>query len=100
MQAAIRQIPRYKWWVFGSVAIGIFMSVVDHGSVLIALPNIEGHFGANLSSVQWVVIGYSLAISICLLPSARLGDILGPSRPGGGQAAGRATSRKIRQAST
>ena len=42
----------YKWWVFGTVAIGTFMSVVDHGSVLVALPEIEAHFGTDLPTVQ------------------------------------------------
>ena len=53
------------------------MSVVDHGSVLVALPEIEGHFGTDLPTVQWVVLGYLLAISALLLPMGRLGDIVG-----------------------
>ena len=73
----IIQSPNYKWWVFGTIAIGTFMSVVDHGSVLIALPEIESHFGTDLSTVQWVVVGYTLAISVLLLPMGRLGDIVG-----------------------
>ena len=32
-----------KWQVFGTIAIGSFLSVVDHGSVLVALPQIESH---------------------------------------------------------
>ena len=53
------------------------MSVVDHGSVLVALPEIESHFGTDLPTVQWVVLGYLLAISALLLPMGRLGDIVG-----------------------
>ena len=53
------------------------MSVVDHGSVLVALPDIEGHFGTDLPTVQWVIVGYALAISVLLLPMGRLGDIMG-----------------------
>jgi len=29
--------------VFGTIAVGSFLSVVDHGSVLVALPQIESH---------------------------------------------------------
>lgn len=69
--------PNYRWWVFGTIAIGTFMSVVDHGSVLVALPEIESHFGTDLPTVQWIIIGYALAISVLLLPMGRLGDIVG-----------------------
>ena len=77
---AIAHSPRYKWWVFCTIAIGIFFSVVDHGSVLVALPDIESHFGADLPTVQWVVVGYSLVISVLLLPVGKLADIVGRKR--------------------
>ncbi|MSQ05962.1 MAG: DHA2 family efflux MFS transporter permease subunit [Dehalococcoidia bacterium] len=76
MFASLAQRPSYKWWVFWTIAIGTFMSVVDHGSVLVALPEIEAHFQSDLPTVQWVVVGYALAISVLLLPMGRLGDIL------------------------
>ena len=65
-----------KWQVFGTIAIGSFLSVVDHGSVLVALPQIESHFNSDLPTVQWLVIGYALAISVFMLPMGRLGDIV------------------------
>jgi len=77
---AIRQSPNYKWWAFGTIAIGSVISVVDTGSVLVALPDIERHFNTNLATVQWVVVGYALAISVLLLPMGRLGDIAGRKR--------------------
>ena len=67
----------YKWWIFWTIATGTFFSVVDHGSVLIALPGIESHFDATLESVQWVVVAYALTISVLLLPMGRLGDVVG-----------------------
>ena len=51
MLKTLTQSSNYKWWVFGTVAIGTFMSVVDHGSVLVALPEIEGYFGTDLPTV-------------------------------------------------
>lgn len=62
------------------MAAGTFFSVVDHGSVLIALPGIEAHFDATLESVQWVVVAYALTISVLLLPMGRLGDVVGRRR--------------------
>ena len=70
----------YKWWVFWTIATGTFFSVIDHGSVLIALPEIENHFDATLESVQWVVVAYALTISVLLLPMGRLGDVIGRRR--------------------
>lgn len=70
----------YKWWAFGALALGMFTNVADHGSVIVALPTIADHFLTDLPTVQWVVIGYALAISAFLMPMGRLGDIVGPKR--------------------
>ena len=80
MISAIKSSANYKWWVFGTIAVGTFLSVVDHGSVLVALPSIERHFGSDLPTVQWIVVGYALAISVLILPMGRLGDIIGRRR--------------------
>ena len=76
----ITSSPAFKWWNFWTIAAGTFFSVVDHGSVLIALPGIESHFDATLESVQWVVVAYALVISVLLLPMGRLGDVIGRRR--------------------
>jgi len=75
--SAIKASCNYKWWVFGTIGIGTFLSVVDHGSVMVALPSIEHHFGSDLPTVQWIVVGYALVISVLILPMGRLGDIIG-----------------------
>ena len=54
--------------------------MADHGSVSVALPTISEHFGADLPTSQWVVIGYTLTISAFLLPMGRLADIAGRKR--------------------
>ena len=77
MLSRVRDGRSYKWWVFAAIAIGTFVSVVDNGSVLVALPEIEEHFGSDLPTVQWVVVGNALAISALILPMGRLGDIAG-----------------------
>ena len=69
----ITSSPSYKWWAFWTIATGTFFSVVDHGSVLVALPGIESHFDASLESVQWVVVAYALVISVLLLPMGTTG---------------------------
>ncbi len=70
----------YSRWAFVALAIGLFTSVSDHGSVTVALPTISEHFGADLPTTQWVVIAYTLTISALLLPMGRLADIVGRKR--------------------
>ena len=70
----------YKWWAFAALAVGMFANVADHGAVIVALPTIADHFLTDLPTVQWVVIGYALAISACLMPMGRLGDLVGPKK--------------------
>ncbi|MDA1129238.1 MAG: MFS transporter [Chloroflexi bacterium] len=77
MISAIKTSASYKWWVFSTIAIGTFLSVADHGSVLVALPSIERHFESDLPTVEWIIVGYALAISVLILPMGRLGDIIG-----------------------
>ncbi|MBC50855.1 MAG: hypothetical protein CL747_01785, partial [Chloroflexi bacterium] len=67
----LSQSPNFKYWVFGALAIGIFTSVVDHGSVNVALPTIADEFKTDLPTIQWVVIIYALTIAALLLPMGR-----------------------------
>ena len=81
--ALARNISRsrhYRWWVFLALAIGTFTSVADFGSLNVTMPTIAGHFGTDLPTAQWVLIGYALAISALLLPMGRLSDIIGRKR--------------------
>ena len=77
MIQAIKQSPNYKWWAFGVITIGIFISFVSQSSAIVAMPSIARHFSADLSTVQWVVLANILATSVLLLPMGRLADIIG-----------------------
>ena len=74
---SIAQRKNYKWLAFLAIAVGTFISVADTGSTIVALPTIADHFGTDLPTTQWVVIGYALTISALLLPMGRLSDIVG-----------------------
>ena len=77
MHQAISRSASYKWWAFGAIAIGTFISVVSAGSLIVALPTIAEKFDTDLPTVQWVIIGETLTISALLLPMGRLSDIIG-----------------------
>ncbi len=76
----IASSPNYKWWAYGAVAIGMFLSVTDQSGINIALPQISEYFTADIPTVQWITLGYSLATSAMLMPMGRLSDMIGRKR--------------------
>ncbi len=80
MIASLASGPRFKWYVFTAMAVGTFASVVDHGSVGVALPSIATHFHTGIPSVQWLMIGFAMTIIALLLPMGRLADLIGAKR--------------------
>ena len=83
MKIAAGPVPRitrsanYKWWVFASVALGLYLTVTDQSGINIALPRIAQHFGADLPSAQWIALGFTLSTSVMFMPVGRLSDIFG-----------------------
>ena len=75
--SSITRSANYKWWVFASVALGLFLTVTDQSGVNIALPRIAEHFGADLPSAQWIALGFTLSTSVMFMPVGRLSDIFG-----------------------
>ena len=78
--ARITRSANYKWWVFSSVALGLFLTVTDQSGVNIALPRIAEHFGADLPAAQWIALGFTLSTSVMFMPVGRLSDIFGRSQ--------------------
>ncbi len=75
--ASITRSTNYKWWVFASVALGLFLTVTDQSGINIALPRIAQHFGADLPAAQWIALGFTLSTSVMFMPVGRLSDIFG-----------------------
>ena len=67
----------YKWWAYFSIAIGLFLTVLDQSGVNIALPRIAEEFDADIPTVQWISLSYVLSTSATLMPLGRLSDMLG-----------------------
>ena len=47
----------------------------------VSLPSLEASFQAPFENVQWVVIGYLLAVTTLIVGAGRLGDLFGRRRP-------------------
>jgi MFS family permease len=67
----------YKWLVYASVAVGAFLTVSDQTGTNIAMPRIAEDLSADIPTVQWVYLLYTLSISSLLLPMGRLSDLVG-----------------------
>jgi EmrB/QacA subfamily drug resistance transporter len=70
----------YKWIVAGVVIFGLFMTILDTTIVNIAIPRLQNAFGANLTSVQWVLTGYTLVQGVTTPLTAFLAQRLGQKR--------------------
>jgi EmrB/QacA subfamily drug resistance transporter len=60
-----------------AVMLGTFMSSLDINIVNIALPLMQSEFHAAISSIEWVIVAYLLALGATLLTFGRLSDMFG-----------------------
>jgi len=60
-----------------ALAVAVLVVANDFTSLSVALPAIEQDFGADLTSVQWVINGYALVFGVLIVPGGRLADIHG-----------------------
>src|SRR5579883_3019289 len=70
----------YKWIVASVVIFGFFMTILDTTIVNIAIPRLQNVFGADLTSVQWVLTAYTLAQGVATPLTAFLSQRLGQKR--------------------
>ena len=64
-------------WVVLNISIGVYMSTLDASIVNISLPTIIQSLNTHLTGVAWVVMGYLIIITGCLLLMGRLSDLFG-----------------------
>ncbi|MFD2419787.1 MFS transporter [Amycolatopsis pigmentata] len=72
--------PLRKGSTIAVVMTGVFLSGMDTTIVILALPTLERSFGAALTSIVWVVIGFLLVNTLLTTQAGRLGDLYGPAR--------------------
>jgi EmrB/QacA subfamily drug resistance transporter len=63
-----------------NIAVGIYMATLDASVVNVALPTIVTSFGTDVKTVAWVVMGYLIVITGCLLLMGGLADLLGQGK--------------------
>lgn len=70
-------VPRIAWLTLVLVSLGAMMESIDATVVAVANPVIATDLGTDLSQLQWVSNGYTLAIAVFLITAGKLGDRFG-----------------------
>lgn len=66
-----------RWIALVILSSALFIIVLDNTILNVAVPTIIRDFHTEVSSLQWVISGYSLVFASLLISFGRLGDIFG-----------------------
>ena len=66
-----------RWIALVILSSTLFIIVLDNTILNVAVPTIIRQFHTQVSSLQWVISGYSLVFASLLITFGRLGDIVG-----------------------
>ncbi|QQE79885.1 MFS transporter [Alicyclobacillus sp. SO9] len=72
-----RASKRYPWLVLSVTSIGVMLTLLNVGTLNVALPDIANHFHAGSTSASWILLSYMLANTILILVFGRMADIFG-----------------------
>ena len=75
--AASAASPFPRWRVFPPVALGVVMATLDASVVNIALPTLQRRFAVPFTTIEWVVLAYTVTITGLMLTAGRLADLRG-----------------------
>jgi EmrB/QacA subfamily drug resistance transporter len=75
--APSRSPGNYMWIAAGICMFGMIMAILDQTVVNVALPRLETDFNTSLTTIQWIITGYSLSLAAVIPLSAWLIDRLG-----------------------
>lgn len=71
------QSTQQEWKQLAVVCCGAFLFFNSFGSINVALPEIQNHFGSSLAAIQWVSMMGLVMLSSLSFCFARAGDLLG-----------------------
>ena len=67
-------------WALALTTVAFFMGALDNLVVITALPAIHREIGGTLTTLEWTVNAYTLAVAATIITAAALGDQLGRRR--------------------
>src|SRR5215471_11663325 len=72
--------PQRRTMVLAACVLASSMAFIDGSALTVALPKLRAHFGTDLTSVQWVLNGYLLALASLTMNGGALADVYGKAR--------------------
>ncbi|OWY35769.1 MFS transporter [Herbaspirillum aquaticum] len=72
--------PRQRLLAIATVVLGLSMAVLDGSIANLALPAMAADLKASNADAIWVINSYQIAMAVCLLPLASLGEVIGYRR--------------------
>src|SRR5690242_5728490 len=73
-------LDRQTWIVAGVVMLGAIMSILDTTVVNVAIDHLAVAFHSSLTTIQWVITGYTLALAAVIPVSGWAADRFGTKR--------------------
>lgn len=68
-------VPRKTWAIFTLLVATAALTILDVSKVGVVLPAIQESTGGSETTIQLMLVGYTIAYAVLLLPAGRLGDI-------------------------
>src|ERR1035437_10079713 len=72
--------PSYRWWLLLVTSLGALLASLTSGTLVIALPEILRDLHTDLFALLWIVVGYTLVVTVFVLNAGRLADMFGRTR--------------------
>ena len=69
--------PGYRWWLLAVTSLGALLASITSGSLIIALPEILRDLHTDLFAVMWIIVGYTLVLTVLVLNAGRVADRFG-----------------------
>jgi EmrB/QacA subfamily drug resistance transporter len=80
MEPSSHTLDPRRWEALTVVCVAFFMTVLDVSIVNVALPSIKNSLHVGESSLQWVLIAYTITFGGLLLLGGRVADLVGRRR--------------------
>lgn len=71
---------RYPWLVLSVTSLGVMLTLLNIGTLNVALPVVAKHFNASAMTSNWILLSYMLFNTIFILIFGRIADLLGRRR--------------------
>ncbi len=70
----------HRGWVIAVTSLGALLASLSSGTLIIALPDILRELKTDLFALLWIVVGYTLVVTVLALNAGRIADLIGRVR--------------------